>query len=329
MDLHFNFSVFHLPFPFHNGDDNLNNAGQNYDSMTSYQRISMDDFLQKAHEYGLPDDTVISAATKTWDFFGLGNIDILNDDSLCVYTNNPEYIGDEILGFCRDQMMEYGVHSEDALSLLLSHEAGHVIFEYALASGYFTPWEDELCCDALIGVRAAMEHIDPTGAIEVLEDSYPDRDHPYGEWRGEYIRFGYDLIQEMEANGEEITLEKVLQAIDEKRMSNHEEIMHQENDFLRANVDVLENCLYASQHDGNRMALEWTKSEIDSHLSEVNNEIERLKSLIRNTESHMADRASHGLPTDCDQSTINRAKIDLENELKKKSMWENTKPKSE
>lgn len=323
----FNPNDFHLPFPFHNEYNTMQNLSEYSSFGTPFFNVSMEDFMQRAHEFNLPNDVVHSAVDSTWNFFHLGDAKMMDDDSLSIHINNPTTVVDDVLGFCRDQLTHNGIHSEDSLKLILSHEAGHSIFQYATATGTLSPWQTELCCDAMIGVRAAIEHLDPKNVMEYLSKTPECPTHPNGDLRLEYIQFGIDLVNELEKQGHAYSLTDIIEEV-----ANHcknDKITQLENAYLstlpiHAAPDPSAIKMFNDHH---LCDPQWTQSEIDSHKHDCQNEIDRLTSLISSNIEKMTDRASHGLPISSYESAVNRAKIDLANEQQKLKNWENTPAK--
>ena len=212
MDAHIDTTAYHPTFDF--------NHAVYTDALGHFHNI--------AHEYSLPDDVVETALHDACGFLHMNDLDIKMDNSTGVYTNDPTTLNDDVLGFSRDQMLQMGIHDELSLSLICTHEVAHCMLQYLSNTHQLSNWQEELSCDAFMGVRAAIEGIDTSTVEESLGQEDPSPTHPYGALRVKYIEIGKQIGEDLKAHGIPVTAENILARLNDHIQDDATEIFKQE-----------------------------------------------------------------------------------------------------
>lgn len=151
----------------------------------------------------LPDEMVLSAVSRACDFFGIPEAPVINAQGTCVWPNDSSTYDDDVLGFNREQLMGLGVSGEDSLTLIYTHECAH----RTLQSIYTDDWEEELACDFFAGVHAGMKGMNIDNFEASLGQTSGGDSHPNGALRAEFIEYGKQIAEEMQARNIEVTYE--------------------------------------------------------------------------------------------------------------------------
>lgn len=212
MNAHFDTSVYHPTFDF--------NHAVYTDALGHFHNL--------AHEYNLPDDVVQSAVHSACIFMQMNDLDIKMDNSTGVYTHDPTTLNDDVLGFSRDQMLQMGIHDEQSLSLICTHEVAHCMLQYLSQTHQLSNWQEELSCDAFMGVRAAIEGIDTHSVEESLGRETPSPTHPNGELRMKYIEIGKEIGEDLKAHGIPVTADNILARLNDHIKEDAAEIFRLE-----------------------------------------------------------------------------------------------------
>ncbi len=275
--------------------------------------VSMDSFLQKAHEYGLPEDVVLQAADNAWDFFNMVHVPVEIGTSTYIETGNPYTFADDSLTISPSLLKGLGIHDMNSLSLICTHEAMHQITQNMYAEGQISDWQSELLGDKWMGIRAAMQGINTSSVIESLQSEIDSSSHPGGDLRVKHFEEGYKLVKELKNADILLSFNNLMdRAI--SQINSDESILDREN-LAKSQV-----ITYNTSHQR-----AYTQSEIDSHIREEQSKIDHLRSVISDKSRAMANKASAGEPYDSEKYSIGSARIDLENAIKAKNSWENTK----
>lgn len=158
---------------------------------------------QNIHNTALPDEMVLSAVTNACDFFGIPEVPVVNAHGTCVWPNDSSTYEDDVFGFNREQLMSLGVSGEDSLTLIYTHECAH----RTLQSTYTDDWEEELACDFFAGVHAGMKGMNIDNFEASLGQTPGGDSHPNGALRADFIEYGKEIAEEMQARGVEVTFE--------------------------------------------------------------------------------------------------------------------------
>lgn len=302
MDVHFDNSVYHPSFMEHETPETR-----------KFFDFSFGHFLQVAHEYNLPEDTVNSAVHRAWNFLNLQDVNVIQDSLTGLYPNNPHTYSDDVLGINIDQLKSIGIHDENSLSLICTHESGHSLTQFLLLSGQITPWESELASDALIGFRAAAEHLD-TSVVSSSLQGVDCPTHPGGDLRDRYIAIGKEIWADIERSGVKPTIDGFLSRLDEHLKSDKAEIYGRESVFRPGGIPT--SIIFNG----------YTSSEIEYNKNQAQNKIDHLKSVIRDASTIAGHKASAGQPHNSEDYTISTAKSELDQAIKDKNRWTNEHP---
>lgn len=276
--------------------------------------VSMSDFLQSAHEYGLPDDIIQSALDGACDFFLMDHLPIEDAKQTGVFLNNPTTFQDDKLGFSREQMLDMGIHDENSLSLICTHEVGHTIIQYMTAYNQISPWQTELFCDALMGVRAVLERIDSTHVENSLKDTMGSQSHPYGEMRETFINYGKEIAQSLLDNYIPITTDNILSRLFDCLNEHSSYVLSEEARYQNINVET---------HSDQQM---YTQEEINAHKSKAQKEMDFQKGQMRDRKDAIQSRIDHDLPTTNDTAGYNDAASRYNKAKAEFNKWDSMKP---
>lgn len=302
MDAHFDNTIYHPSFLEHEND-----------VTKSFFDFSFGHFMQMAHEYSLPDDVVDSAVHRAWDFMNLQEIPVVHDSLTSLYPNNPHTYSDDVFGINVEQLKDLGIHDENSLSLICTHEAGHRVTQLLLHSGHITTWESELTSDALMGFRAAAEHIDTTVVSKSLQGADCPT-HPGGDLREHYLEIGKEIWNELDKDNIKPTMDNFLSRLDEHLKMDRSSIIARESVFHTNSINNSDNF------NG------YTSSEIEYNKNQAQNKIDHLKSVIRDATTIAGHKASAGEPHNSEDYTIRTAKSELDQAIKDKNKWASEHP---
>lgn len=167
--------------------------------------------IQATYDFLLPDEMVTGAIHKACDFFGLPEVPVIHSSGVCVWPQDTDTVWDDVFGFSRAQMMEMGIQGEDTLTLVYTHECAHRALQ---GVDGLDGKAEELACDYLSGVHAAMSGIDATGFEQALSQTMESDSHPSGSLRVEAIEYGQKAVEEMNALHIPLTLENCMELFD-------------------------------------------------------------------------------------------------------------------
>ena len=167
--------------------------------------------IMATNDFLLPDEMVLSAVTRSCDFFNLPEVPVIHADGTCVWPNDTTTYADDMLGFNRAQLMEMGISGEDSLTLIYTHECAH----RTLQGAYNDSWEEELACDFFAGVHAGLRDINIDNFEAALGATTGGASHPEGALRAEFIEFGQQIADEMQERGIEVTYEGCLERLNQ------------------------------------------------------------------------------------------------------------------
>lgn len=305
MDISFDPTKFHPTFL---GDASQGMAGD------AFHKYTMESFLKSAHEYGLPSDVISSSVESAYNFFGLEPAFVFEGHRTYVSPGNPTTMADDMMSIDRNELMSYGVHDGDTLSLVVTHEIAHQLTQLMYAEGHITPWQSELISDKWVGFRAAAEGLDIEKVIDTFDGLDDSATHPGQDLRERHIRMAYGTYNEYSRQGCELNF-NVLMDVAMTQINDDADVTAREA-LARQNAPAAPDV----------MAYSWTQSEIDSHVREARDKIDFNKSVIRENEKIRADKIRNGQPYALSDSNIAGAKFELEKAKKELAKWENTKP---
>ena len=323
MDSHFDPNAFHPSFT----SDTGTHLSGNVFSMT------LSHFHQMAHEYNLPDDVVQDAVHGACDFLKMDDLEIKQAGQVGVFTHNPQTLNDDVLGFNRQQMLDMGVHDGKTLSLICTHEAAHCMLQYLSSTHELSNWQEELSCDAFMGVRAAVEGID-TGKVEdTLRNMQTSTTHPNGELRLRYLEIGKQIGEDLKSHDIPVTTDNIMARLSEYVSNDAELIFKQEaivNELANKNGGGYDAANTEEQRESQDAGTEksfkpsYSDAEIDNLRSQVSNaeytvgviarELENWRtkeSLLRDDSDHVSDHA-HALDMVSEyEKKLNNARAEL------------------
>lgn len=294
MDAHFDPTVYHPSFGPQNPDFHLS------DNVFTH---TLSHFHQAFHEYGLPDDVVENAVHEACVFLHMNDLDIQGAKLTGVYVNDPTTLGDDVLGFNRQQLLDMGVHDEKTLSLICTHEAAHCLLQYLSSTHSLTNWQTELSCDAFMGVRAAVEGLDIEAVKATLSDTEASPTHPDGQLRLHYIDVGKQIGEDLKSHGIPITTDNILERLYAYLQEDAGQILHQE---------VVAHEI-ATEHGGGDRHLDsgeqrgYTREEINRKISKAKLEMAREESNMRHLRLMINSKADMGEPNSAEASSFKSA----------------------
>lgn len=167
--------------------------------------------VMATNDFLLPDEMVLSAVTRSCDFFNLPEVPVIHAFGTCVWPNDTTTYADDYLGFNRAELMSMGISGEDSLTLIYTHECAH----RTLQGAYNDSWEEELACDFFAGVHAGLRDINIDNFEAALGATTGGASHPAGALRAEFIEFGQQIADEMQERGIEVTYEGCLERLNQ------------------------------------------------------------------------------------------------------------------
>lgn len=311
MDAHFDNTVYHPSF----------GPGENLASMAnSFFHETLSHFQEMAHEYNLPDDVVQEAVHGACDFMHMDDLQIKPDNQTCVYTHNPATLQDDVLGFSKEQMLEMGVHDSKTLSLICTHEAAHCALQYLSSTHELSNWQEELSCDAFMGVRAAVEGIDTAKVEETLRNSPLSGTHPNGNLRLKYIEIGRQIGEDLKSHDIPVTAENIMARLDDYIKQDAQEIFKLEA-IVNEQINRNQGLAYA---DGEGDQKGYTQAEINRHISKAKHDMGHEESLMRHCKYMIESKIRMGEPCGsekCEYEMARRRYNEAKDDLWK---WEHT-----
>lgn len=307
MDAHFDPNQFHPTF-----------LGS--ESHSAPFEVSMDSFLHKVHEWGLPIDVVEEASANAYDFFHMVQTPLEIGNYTHVNLGNPYTYADDKLTISPEELKSMGIHDKDSLSLVCTHEIIHQVTQTMYAHGQISDWQGELIADKWMGIRAAIENIEPSTVINSMKDGIDSPDHPGGDLRMKHIQDGYDMVKEMTDADVPLTFENLMnRAIAEVNADPNVLPREQAAKMEAANVS-----LHVNSVPGHDYTQGYTQEEIDRKIEEQQKKIDHCNSVIADKTRLKEIKERGGDPTDGEKYSIASATIDLENAIKERNVWCNT-----
>ena len=154
------------------------------------KRSTMDEFLalsKRFSRFGLTQDDIRDAIKSACDFFNIPQPRMIQDltnapggQTMFVNWDRGSYY-DDVLCFSMQQLIDMKVDSKDAFSLVMTHECAHRVLQ---RTQFYGPnngaWEQELCCDYFMGVRAGLWNMDVSKIALGLALTSGSTTHPEG-----------------------------------------------------------------------------------------------------------------------------------------------------
>jgi len=178
-------------------------------------------------KYGLTLEDCQCGILSACRFFGIPSpatiADFTNNSTggtMFLNRNNKSY-ADDVISFDLAELQRLAVHSKDAFTLIMTHECAHRLLQNTTLPGLNNgQWEEELCCDFFIGVRAALEQLPAEALNSVckgLINSPGASTHPTGKLRCEVIHFGCQVGCALLQNRQSCTISELLNCFEKWR----------------------------------------------------------------------------------------------------------------
>lgn len=285
-------------------------------SSDSFFKTSFEHFSQLAHEFGLPNDVVSSALHRACDFFHFEDIPIINSSLTGVFTNNPTTYYDDVLGISREQLMNMGIHDENSLSLIFTHEMAHCYLQYLHDSGQLSQWQTELASDAFMGVRAAAEGLDMKSVADSLNE-FATPTHPDRPLRKHYMEeIGVEIFRDLDKHDLPITPDNVLARLADYFKEESPSILQRELEVRKSsNISTFQG-FNPSYTDAEIANLQNKVNEAETQKSIIEHELSNLRSkgsLLRDNKERIGDYARTLAKINEYENKLNDAKIELKN----------------
>lgn len=159
----------------------------------------MHNYVQQHLNFDLQPDAIVQSVQDASAFFNeVMPSAIQYGDMTGVCTHLSDTMADDVLYINPEQMANMHLTAQDAFDLVMTHECAHRALQGVSVS--FSLHQEELCCDGLTGVRAALNPEDISrDAIDAMKASLINTDandtHPAGENRVNMIDEGMRFAQ--------------------------------------------------------------------------------------------------------------------------------------
>jgi len=239
--------------------------------------------VQDVRDLTLPDDMLISAVNAASDFWGIPHPGIMHDNTTCEIPGNPTTYADDVIGICRQQMMEMGVYGEDAIGLVATHETFHRVLQDYAAHGVLDPWEHELACDFAAGIRAGYQNMDTTHFENSLINTLGGETHPVGTLRVDFIEYAKHIGEQMRENNVQPTFENCIDAF------NHH-LIEEDSLIAQQREAIIHNGFVAKQANDGQVSftgkLEENVNNLQRDLSYADNNVHSHRNRVSNADTN-------------------------------------------
>lgn len=207
------------------------------------QRPTMEGFLalsKRFGQFGLTSKDIQEAIQSACDFFHIPYPRMVQD-----LTNHPNgqtmFVNwdrgsfyDDVLCFNMQQLIDMKVDNKEAFSLVMTHECAHRVLQN---TRFYGPnngaWEQELCCDYLMGVRSGLWNMDVSKITMGLIMTSGNTTHPEGTLRAMFIRYGKYHVKEMQQQGMPLTIQNLINEFERYRLLMLPDIQNEQRKFFR------------------------------------------------------------------------------------------------
>ena len=193
------------------------------------KRPAMDEFLAlsgRFGRFGLSDEDIRDAIKSACDFFNIPQPRMIQD-----LTNQA---GGQTMFVNWDRGSYYDDDSKEAFSLVMTHECAHRVLQ---RTQFYGPnngaWEQELCCDYFMGVRAGLWNMDVSKVTMGLIATSGSQTHPEGTLRALFIRYGKYHVKEMQQQGIPLTIQNLITEFDNYRLQILPDIQKEQAKYFR------------------------------------------------------------------------------------------------
>lgn len=150
------------------------------------------------YDFLIADEIITAAVSSACEFFDLPEVPVVNADGVCVWSNDVHTTLDDVLGLNREQLVDLGVTSPDAITLAYTHECAHRALQgYNGIGGKI----EELACDFFAGIHSQLNDVDSEQFKTALGSMAETETHPEGTLRTEALEFGKQVAADMTAQG--------------------------------------------------------------------------------------------------------------------------------
>lgn len=189
-----------------------------------------ENFVQKA-KFGISLFECEKAVLETCNFLGIPVPRLIKNmtehpggRTMFSASNRMSYADDAIYYNLRE-LKKLGIKDVEAFELVMTHEAVHRMLQNTTLPGIEGgKWEEELCCDFFIGVRAGMGAFSRQSFDAVRNGLLPcggSRSHPTGKLRHMVISYAYTYVGSMDLiQGRQRTFEEYLAVFDKWRIKH-------------------------------------------------------------------------------------------------------------
>ena len=209
-----------------------------------FERPTMDGFLREAEEkfsnlFNMPVADIVDAIRSASAFFGLAypkkvlDISRMQNGGTRVYPLDRTTDEDDVLYYNLSELKMLKIKNKESFSLIMTHECAHRFFQGWKFPGMNNgQWEQELACDFFMGIRAAMEGMNPQQVMDALGSTSGADTHPEGDLRADAIAIGYQLVQNFMALKKMPTMDDCIDGLNEFLFSYRTQIYEREEKYL-------------------------------------------------------------------------------------------------
>lgn len=285
-----------------------------------------DDFHLNCCDNTFTDEMIVKSVERASDFFNMDiPMTIVEDWTIGVYANNIYSEKDDVLIFNYEQLVDMGITEQDGLDLIMTHECAHRALQGMNQLG-FDSHQEELCCDFMAGVRAGLNGIDVYQMENSLADTPISDTHPCGADRVTSIEAGVAFAKEYyELHGVAPTFSECLEYFRENN-----ELADAANNQINLRPECSEpvlsayetvSCVEITDDDVNGLK-SYTQSEINSHISKAEHDMDYWKAQVRRHE----ELAEHEMWRESEISHMKSAERKYEAAKAEYNKWRNMKP---
>lgn len=198
------------------------------------------------------------------DFFSIDKpYSVIEGESTAVNLGDRGTYGDEVLFYNYEQLGEMGITGQDGLDLVMTHEGTHIMLQN-MDTG-FSPYQEELCCDYMAGVRAGLNGMDVSELENAFAGMEYDATHPDGTYRIEAIEDGLAFAKNYLATHDlPPTFNECLEDFKGEHMQDIAELAHLRNEVYASECTAEHYHRLMEREPGNEVALDcYHASEMD------------------------------------------------------------------
>ena len=212
----------------------------------------------------LSQDMIEESVDRMCDFFNIDkSYSVIEGESTAVNLGDRETYGDEILFYNYEQLGEMGITGQDGLDLVMTHEGTHIMLQN-MDTG-FSPYQEELCCDYMAGVRAGLNSMDVSELENAFAGRGHDATHPDGSFRIDAIEDGLAFAKDYMATHElPPTFNECLEDFKGEHMQDVAELAHLKNEVIAHEYTMAHYHRLVEMEPANETALhQYHESELN------------------------------------------------------------------